>query len=53
MYAGAAVLGAVLFAAAHSWATAWRGYEALGGEIFLLLLPLWAWMAELAVRSGR
>lgn len=26
-------------AAAHAWATYARGYEAIGGEIFVLMLP--------------
>ena len=53
MYAGAAVLGAVLFAAAHSWATAWRGYEAVGGEFLLLLTPLWVWVAARIAEDWR
>lgn len=53
MYAGAAVLGIVLFAAAHDWATAWRGCEAVGGEFLLLLAPLWVWMAARVAEDWR
>lgn len=52
-YLAVAALGAVAFLAAHDWATAWRGYEAVGGEFLLLLAPLWAYMAELAWRIHR
>lgn len=48
-----AALGAVAFLAAHDWATAWRGYEAVGGEFLLLLAPLWAWMVEMLVTDWR
>lgn len=53
VYAGATVLGVVAFLAAHDWATAWRGCEAVGGEFLLLLAPLWAWMAEMLVTDWR
>lgn len=52
-YLAVAALGVVAFLAAHDWATAWRGYEAVGGEFLLLLAPLWAWMVELAWRIHR
>ena len=55
-YLAVAALGVVAFLAAHDWATAWRGYEAVGGEHVLLLAPLWAWMVEMLVtywREGR
>ena len=52
-YLAVAALGAVAFLAAHDWATAWRGYEAVGGEFLLLLAPLWAYMAELVWRIHR
>lgn len=54
-YLAVAALGVVALLAAHDWATAWRGYEAVGGE-FLLPLPLWVWVAARAAedrRSGR
>ena len=38
-------IGAVAFGAyvlAHNVATAWRGYEAIGGEIFIPLLIIFA-----------
>ena len=53
MYAGAAVLGAVAFLAAHDWATAWRGCEAVGGEFLLLLAPLWVWVAARVAEERR
>lgn len=37
------VAGVALFAAANAWATSQRGYWAVGGELFFLLLPLYAW----------
>ena len=42
----AAVIAAsvILYRWAHGYATALRGYEAIGGEIFLPLLP---WLAYL------
>lgn len=52
-YLAAAALGAVAFLAAHDWATAWRGCEAVGGEFLLLLAPLWAWMVEMLVTDWR
>lgn len=52
-YLAAAALGAVAFLAAHDWATAWRGREAVGGEFLLLLLPLWVWMAARVAEDWR
>ena len=52
-YLAVAALGAVAFLAAHDWATAWRGCEAVGGEFLLLLAPLWAWMVEMLVTDWR
>lgn len=49
VYLAVAALGVVAFLAAHSWATAWRGCEAVGGEHALLLAPLWAWIVEMSV----
>lgn len=53
VYAASGAAGAVAFLAAHDWATAWRGYEAVGGEFLLLLLPLWVWVAEMLVTDWR
>lgn len=52
-YLAVAALGVVAFLAAHDWATAWRGYEAVGGEHMLLLAPLWVWMAARVVEDWR
>ena len=52
-YLAVAALGAVAFLAAHDWATAWRGYEAVGGEFLLLLAPLWARMAARVAEDWR
>ena len=52
-YLAVAALGAVAFLAAHDWATAWRGCEAVGGEFLLPLAPLWAWMVEMLVTARR
>lgn len=52
-YLAVAVLGAVAFLAAHDWATARRGCEAVGGEFLLLLAPLWAWMVARVAEDWR
>ena len=52
-YLAVAALGAVAFLAAHDWATARRGYEAVGGEFLLLLLPLWVWVAARVAEDWR
>lgn len=51
--AASAAAGAVLWAAAHAAATAARGYEAVGGEFLLLLLPLWVWVATRVAEDWR
>lgn len=38
------VASLILYRWGHDYATAWRGYEAIGGEILLPLLP---WLAYL------
>lgn len=43
-YAMLAGIGVVLFRLGHAYATRERGYIAFGGEIFFLLLPLFAWL---------
>ena len=52
-YLAVAVLGVAAFLAAHDWATAWRGREAVGGEFLLLLLPLWVWVAARVAEDWR
>lgn len=39
------VLSVVAFAGLHKLATAERGYNAIGGEIFMFLIPLSVWVA--------
>lgn len=46
-------VGAALFVAANALATFQRGYWAVGGEAFLLLLPLWVWAARVIAEEGR
>jgi len=43
--------GVVSFQAAHASATATRGYEAYGGEIFFLMLPLFYWLISSTVKD--
>lgn len=38
----ATAIAAVVFLIAHKLATNWRGYEAIGGELFLFFLILFA-----------
>ena len=39
------VLSAVAFAGLHKLATIERGYNAIGGEIFMFLIPFFVWIA--------
>jgi hypothetical protein len=39
-----AVSGIFLFKSASDYAYIQRGYKAIGGEFFLLFLPLWYWL---------
>lgn len=39
------VLSAVAFAGLHKLATVERGYNAIGGEIFMFLIPFFVWVA--------
>ena len=42
-YAALAVVGILLYYILHGQATAERGYEAIGGEVFAIFLPaIWA-----------
>ena len=45
------VIGVVLYYLSHTQATAWRGYEAVGGEALLLGLPLWVALVKVSVRD--
>ena len=40
------VLGIVLFMLAHKLATVERSYNAMGGEMFMLLIPFFVWVAQ-------
>ena len=53
VYAASGAAGVALWWAAHDWATAWRGCEAVGGEFLLLLLPLWVWVAARVAEDWR
>lgn len=50
-YAAITAVGVGLAVAAHGPATEWRGYEAIGGEALIALLPLWALVTETVVRD--
>ena len=39
------VLSAVAFVGLHKLATIERGYNAIGGEIFMFLIPFFVWIA--------
>ena len=39
------VLSVVAFVLLHKLATLERGYKAIGGEIFMFLIPFFVWMA--------
>ena len=39
------VLSAVAFAGLHKLATVERGYNAIGGETFMFLIPFFVWVA--------
>lgn len=39
------VLSVVAFAGLHKLATAERGYNAIGGEMFMFLIPFFVWIA--------
>lgn len=50
-YAALTVAGVLLFRAEQARALAERGYEALGGEVFALLLPVFYWMVTRVIRD--
>lgn len=45
------IVGLALFAAGHSYATSTRGYDAIGGEVFALMIPAAVIVSEKA-RKG-
>ena len=50
-YAALTLAGFLLFRAGHAQALAERGYEALGGEVFALFLPVFYWMVLRVIRD--
>ncbi len=42
LYALLATGGIALYIEAYAYATAWRGYMAHGGEVFILFIPIFA-----------
>lgn len=50
-YAALTLVGVLLFRAGQARALAERGYEALGGEVFALLLPVLYWMVVRVARD--
>lgn len=51
-YAVLAGIGIALFKWGHAYATRERGYIAIGGEMFFLLLPLLWWMFSSTVKEA-
>ena len=45
------VLSVDAFAGLHKLATVERGYNAIGGEIFMFLIPLFVWIAPKIKKS--
>lgn len=50
-YAALTLIGILLFRSGQARALAERGYEALGGEVFALFLPVLYWMVARVVRD--
>lgn len=50
-YAALTLIGFLLFRAGQARALAERGYEALGGEVFALFLPVLYWMVTRVIRD--
>lgn len=50
-YAALTLIGFLLFRAGQAHALAERGYEALGGEVFALFLPVLYWMVTRVLRD--
>ena len=51
-WAAITACGILFFDRGHAAAYAQRGYEAIGGEIFLLFLPLFWLLIEISVKEG-
>lgn len=50
-YAAMTLVGFLLFRAGQARALVERGYEALGGEVFALFLPVLYWMVTRVIRD--
>lgn len=50
-YAALTLAGVLLFRAGQAQAFIERGYEALGGEVFALFLPVLYWMVSRVIRD--
>jgi len=50
-YAALTLAGILLFRTGQAQAIVERGYEALGGEVFALFLPLFYWMMSRIIRD--
>lgn len=50
-YVVLSLVGFLLFRIGHACALTERGYEALGGEVFALFLPVLYWMVARVVRD--
>lgn len=50
-YAALTLVGFLLFRAGQAHALVERGYEALGGEVFALFLPVLYWMVTRVIRD--
>ena len=48
---GILTVTAVVFIKARAYAGAWRGYDAMGGEFLLLLLPIIYYLAKQTIRD--
>lgn len=51
-YAALTLVGVLLFRAGQTRALAERGYEALGGEVFALFLPVFYWMVSRVIKDA-
>lgn len=50
-FVGILTVTAVVFIKARAYAGAWRGYDAMGGEFLLLLLPIIYYLLKQTIRD--
>ena len=50
-FIGILTVTAVVFIKARAYAGAWRGYDAMGGEFMLLLLPIIYYLLKQTIRD--